>query len=134
MIRIAKMVTLIFLLFLFSVSIPEGALSTETSPGLQPEVDHLLTYIEKSGCQFYRNGTWYKDPKAVRDHVEMKYHYFTDKGQINSTEDFVKWSATKSEISGKPYLVKCNNGSEMRLGQWLMDELGRHRKDKPVGR
>jgi hypothetical protein len=50
------------------------------------------------------------------------------KGQINSTEDFIKWSASKSEMSGKPYLVKCGDGSPPLLAQWLSDELERYRR------
>jgi hypothetical protein len=132
MIHFRKAAALFFLLSLLSFAIPGGAGSADTPPGLKQEADHLLAYIEKSGCEFYRNGKWYKDAKAVRDHVDMKYHYFIDKKTpINSAEDFVRWSATKSEISGKPYLVKCSNGPELPLGPWLLDELARFRKANP---
>jgi hypothetical protein len=76
----------------------------------------------------------YQVTKAVREHVELKYGYFMKKGQIKSTEDFIKWSASKSEISGKPYMVSCGNGSPLFLAQWLSDELDRYRREKQVNR
>ena len=106
----------VFILLLLSLlSLPPAVHSAELSPAIRTEIEHLLSHMEKSGCEFYRNGTWYKDPKAVREHVETKYHYFMNKGRINSTEDFIKWSATKSELSGKPYLVKCGDGQAAAL-------------------
>jgi hypothetical protein len=128
-----KIVVPILLLSLCLPPFPLFVHSAELSPGVRAEIDHLMAYMETSGCRFYRNGTWYVDPKAVREHVETKYRYFMGKGRINSTEDFIKWSATKSEMSGKPYLVKCGDGSEEPLSQWLTDELNRYRKAKPAG-
>jgi hypothetical protein len=119
-------------LFLFLLPLPMVVHSAELAPGVRTEIDHLLSYMGKPGCQFYRNGTWYTDPKAVREHVETKYRYFMNKGRINSAEDFIKWSATKSELSGKPYLVKCDAGPERELSQWLIDELNQFRKANPA--
>ena len=36
------------------------------------EVNFLLGYIEGSGCEFYRNGTWY-DSQAAQAHLRDKY-------------------------------------------------------------
>jgi hypothetical protein len=115
-------------------SFPSLSMSSELEPAAKSEIQHLLIYIGQSGCEFYRNGTWYQDTKAVREHVELKYAYFMKKGQIRSTADFIKWSASKSEISGKPYMVKCGNKSPMLLAQWLSDELDRYRREKQVNR
>ncbi len=127
--RIGTIIMLSFWSFL-ALSIAPAMSSAAVSPACQDEISHLLTYIEKSGCQFYRNGTWYSDTKAARQHVEMKFRYFAGKGKVNSTEDFIKWSGTKSEMSGKPYMVRNGAGTEMPLGQWLNDELTRYRHSK----
>ena len=134
MISQAKAVISVLLFFMFILPFPSNLRSAEVSPGVRGEMDHLLGYVEKSGCRFNRNGTWYTDAKAVREHIETKYRYFVDRGKINSTEDFIKWCATKSEISGKPYQVKCSSGPEQPLGQWLTEELNRLRKTKSAGR
>jgi hypothetical protein len=130
-VRCTRTAAILFFLWFFTALLyPSPGLSADLSPTSKSEVHHLLTYIEQPGSQFYRNGIWYKDTKAVREHVELKYNYYTKKGQINSAEDFIKWSASKSEISGKPYMVKCGNGSPTLLAQWLLDELERYRKEK----
>jgi hypothetical protein len=61
--------------------------------------------------------------------VELKYHYFAGKGRVNSTEDFITWAATRSEVSGKPYMVKSGEGAPVPLAQWLTEELARYRKE-----
>ncbi len=119
---------LFFLWSFMAFPFPSYVLSSELSPAARSEIQHLLTYMERCGCEFYRNGKWYQDTKAVRDHVELKYDYFMKRGKIKSTEDFIKWAASESEISGKPYMVKCGNGSQLLLAQWLSDELYRFRE------
>src|SRR6185369_15646734 len=47
-------------------------------PSPQEEVEHLLGYLQKSGCRFNRNGTWYASEKAV-DHLRRKYAYLVKK-------------------------------------------------------
>ena len=37
----------------------------------QTEVNYLLGFIERSGCQFYRNGSWY-DSKRAQEHLRTK--------------------------------------------------------------
>ena len=128
MTRAVTTAALFFMWSLMVFSFPSPGLSAQLSPVQKAEIEHLLFVIEHSGCQFCRNGTWYDDTKKVRRHVERKYDYFMKKGQINSTEDFVKWSASKSEMSGKSYLVRSGNQSPMLLSQWLLDELERYHK------
>jgi hypothetical protein len=128
--RIVTAALLTCLLFLLILPGSSSARPAEFSSATKSEISHLLDYLETSGCQFYRNGTWYNDMKAARDHAEQKYRYFAGKGRIQSTEDFIKWAVSKSELSGKPYLVKCGNGPEEPTAQWLTDELDRYRKGR----
>ena len=117
-----------------ALSVPCAVLPAELSSAAQSEIAHLLGYIEKSGCQFYRNGTWYRDTKVAREHVERKYRYFVSEGRVKSTEDFITWAASKSELSGKPYMVKYGDGPPVTLAQWLTEELGRYRKETSTPR
>ena len=43
------------------------ALRAAPPPIAQTEINYLLDFVEHSGCQFYRNGTWY-DSKKARAH------------------------------------------------------------------
>lgn len=124
----SRMIISSLLLFLLVLSCPVFAPAAQVPPKAQSEIRHLLGYVEQSECQFYRNGVWHQDTKAARKHLELKYDYFSKKGRIESAEDFIKWCATKSEMSGRPYLVKLGDGEDILLSQWLIKELERYRK------
>jgi len=91
--------------------------------GMAQEIDHLLFYIEESGCVFIRNNKEYSAAEA-RDHIENKYAYV--KRWVEKTEDFINYAATKSSITGEPYLTRCH-GSELPSSQWLQVELQKFR-------
>ena len=101
---------------------------SDVSAKTQNEIDYLLTYIEQSGCTFNRNGTDYEGNKVI-SHINTKFNYFED--EIKTTEDFIALSATRSEISGKRYTVRCNNSESVELGGWLLELLDRFRNTRP---
>ncbi len=94
----------------------------ELAPGAREEIMHLISYLEHSGCQFSRNGSWY-DAKDAVAHINRKYEYLLDKGLVSSAEMFIDRAATGSSISGKPYLVKCNSGEPVESAPWFKAEL-----------
>ena len=85
---------------------------------------YLLQYVANSKAVFIRNGSEHTPAEAV-DHIKAKYAHF--KGEIKTPEDFIRLSASKSLLSGKPYLVRESNGKEIRLGTWLNEALKAHR-------
>ncbi len=91
---------------------------------VQDEINHLLNYIETSDCIFIRNNSRHTPAKAV-EHIKRKYNYL--KKRIKSTEDFIKGAASKSSMSGKPYMIICS-GKEMVTADWLRAELQRYRE------
>lgn len=90
----------------------------------EDEIAHLLDYVSKTGCQYERNGTMHTGVEAVQ-HINKKYNYFKD--DIKSTEDFIKYSATKSKMSGKFYKIHCVNKKPVKSSEWLVKELKRYR-------
>jgi len=48
------------------------AVHAATPPIAQAEINYLLEFVESSGCEFYRNGTWY-DSRKARTHLQSKY-------------------------------------------------------------
>ena len=109
------------LLLFFSLAV----FPSESADSVSAEIDHLLHYIESSGCIFIRNGTEGTAAEA-RAHIQKKYNY--SKGRVKTAEDFITYSATKSSVSGKPYRVRCN-GREIRTADWLYAELQRLRNN-----
>ena len=92
----------------------------------QTEVNYLLGFIESSGCEFYRNGSWY-DSKRAQAHLRDKYQMLAAADQITTAEDFIEKAATKSSLSGRPYQVRCSGGEAVTSNQWLRDVLTRYR-------
>jgi hypothetical protein len=91
------------------------------------EIDHLLAFVGSSGCTYVRNGKQYESAEA-REHIERKYDYIKDR--ISSTEEFIRYAATESSISGEPYKVICE-GDEEPSADWLQRELARYRAAAP---
>lgn len=91
---------------------------------LDQTIDYLIDYIAKSNATFVRNGTSHASAEAV-EHIKAKYAHFKDR--IKTPEDFIRLSASKSLLSGKPYLVRTDEGKEMRLDEWLTAALKEHR-------
>jgi hypothetical protein len=112
---------LLVLLFIF----PPGLLMADVAPAVKLEIDHLLNFIRDSSCIIDRNGKVHAAVDAI-SHIEKKYAYFKDK--VETTEDFIELSATKSTMSGKYYLVRCGDGEQIRTRQWLIQELQNFRE------
>ena len=92
--------------------------------GTQQEIDHLLDFVGKTNCKYVRNGSSHAGPKA-KEHISKKYAYYKDK--VHSAEDFIKYSVTKSELSGTRYKVLCPGKSTQNSSEWLLDELKHYR-------
>ena len=90
----------------------------------QQEINHLLEFVSNTSCQYERNGTVYDGARAEQ-HIKKKYEYFKD--EIHSAEDFIKYSATKSTLSGKQYKIHCANMAVQNSSDWLLDELKKYR-------
>jgi hypothetical protein len=117
------------LLLILASLLSSPAFSAEPSPATRSEIAHLLSYLETSGCQFYRNGSWY-GPKEARTHLEMKYRYAVKTNRVFSTEDFIAGAASKSSMSGKPYQVKCDRNAPVTTAEWFTAELLRYREEQ----
>jgi len=88
------------------------------------EIEHLLSFVAASGCIFERNGNQY-DSVEAREHIQRKYNHIKDR--VNTTEDFIRYAASESSMSGKKYNATCN-GQTITSGDWLTKELERYRQ------
>lgn len=102
------------------------SLAGKLAPGAADEIDHLLTHLQASGCQFNRNGEWH-DAADAAEHLQKKLGYALDKGAITSTEEFIDQAASKSSMSGKDYQVQCAQAAPQPSGHWLREELEHYR-------
>jgi len=106
--------------------LPSLALAGEPSLAARQEIAHLINYLNGSGCQFNRNGTWYGASEAA-DHLNLKYAYLLKKGRVSSAEEFIARAASESSMSSKPYQIKCGANPAVQSGPWLKSELVKYR-------
>lgn len=104
-----------------------GSFVAASPPVAQAEVEYLLSAVASSGCEFYRNGEWFDSQKASA-HLRDKYHALTALGRSMSAMDFIDEAATKSSVSGRPYLVRCAGGTPVPANLWLREVLERYRR------
>ncbi len=97
-------------------------------PSTKTEIDGLISYIETSDVRFIRNGTEYSASEAAQ-HLRDKLARAGDR--VKTTEDFITGIASKSYLSGKPYLVKFADGHTEPAGDWLRAHLAEMKKSKP---
>lgn len=110
------------LLILF---VPHGSMARQLDV-IEQEIDHLLVFVEHSPCVFVRNGTSYTGGKA-RAHIQKKLNYISKRKQEITTEQFIKYAASQSSLSKKPYTVQCGSKT-ITSENWLTEELARYRR------
>jgi len=116
--------------WVFTVLLLTSLAVSGDGPEQQPEdvdlaIQFLLKHVADSGLIFIRNSERHNAIDAA-GHMNRKYEYFRDK--IKTPEDFILRSATKSLLSGKPYLVILGNGEEVRTSDWLLRALTVYRR------
>ena len=107
-----------------------AANAQNTSPSAR-EINQLFAALESSKCEFNRNGSWYSAQKAS-DHLHQKYDYLLKKGMVTTTESFIELAATKSSMSGKPYLVRCGVAQPVPSKSWFTGKL-KELRGRPAG-
>jgi hypothetical protein len=117
------------LLALVVLAIGAAARSAEPRPEAGREIGYLLERLGQSGCQFNRNGTWYGAAEA-RSHLENKLGSLSKRGLVRTAEDFIHRAASRSSMSGKPYLMRCGGGLVVPCEQWLLAELEQRRRSR----
>ena len=108
----------------FLVLLLPAVLWADFPPEQSAEVQHLINYLAESDCVMIRNGKEHTGEEGA-EHVQRKYDHFRD--DIESTEDFIEYSATGSLLSKKKYHVQCGTEEPVPSGDWLLEELERYR-------
>jgi len=93
---------------------------------LDESIKFLLDYVAKSDATFIRNGQTHT-PQEAANHIKAKYEHF--KSEIKTPEDFIRLAASKSLLTGQPYLVRTRDGKQMQLDAWLTAALKAHRSE-----
>jgi hypothetical protein len=85
------------------------------------KIDFLISSIGKmEGAKFIRNGTEH-DGKAAAEHLRMKLGSYD--GKVKTADDFITLCASKSVISGKPYMIRSSDGTTENSEQYFRRKL-----------
>jgi len=110
--------------FMLLVSDPGSA---EPTDEVNVTIQYLIESVSGSSLTFFRNGSSYT-PGEAAEHMNRKYQHFREK--IDTPEEFIELCATKSLLTGKPYLVVDGQGKERRTSDWLRAELAAYQERK----
>ena len=86
-------------------------------------VAFLIEEVKASHLTFIRNGKTHSSEEAA-NHIHRKYDHV--KSQIKTPEDFIRLCASKSLVSGEPYLVVTPQGT-VTVESWLRHILMEYR-------
>ena len=91
------------------------------------KIAYLLSEIKRLDAVFVRNDSDHSPEEAV-SHLRMKLKsaqnsWFAPAKEKWTAELFIEKIASKSSISGEPYLIKFKNGRTVAAGEWLKDRL-----------
>jgi Family of unknown function (DUF5329) len=121
-----KFLASLALLFSMATMWPASLVGTAAAlEDTEKTISYLLDYVARTDATFIRNGREATGKQAA-DHLRQKWDYF--RKTIKTPEDFIQLAATKSELSGKLYLVRFKDGKESPAGEWLAKVLAEYRK------
>jgi hypothetical protein len=87
----------------------------------QQRIDYLMQSLGAlKGAVFIRNGKEY-DAAAARDHLQNKLNWGGER--IKTAEIFIKYCATESSMSHKPYTIRFADGTVVETAVYFGDKL-----------
>ena len=85
------------------------------------KIEYLIASIDElKGAKFIRNGTEY-DTNAASSHLRLKLKAAGSK--VKTAEDFIQYCASKSSISGEPYLIRLADGTTLKSEVFFRNKL-----------
>ena len=114
----AKMVRLFAFAFLGFALVANAG---ERAPAESARIEYLLKVVASlQDAQFVRNGTSYDSTAAVK-HLQLKLR--AGGSRIKTAEDFIRYCASASSISGTPYLIRFPDGRVVHSADFLREKL-----------
>ena len=93
------------------------------------KIQYLIASVEAlEGAKFIRNGREY-DARSASNHLRLKLKVAGSK--VKTAEDFIKLCASKSSMTGEPYLMRLADGSVIRAEVFFLNKLKTFAADTP---
>lgn len=85
------------------------------------KIEFLISSVENlNGAKFIRNGSEYTGKEAA-EHLRMKLK--NAGGRVQTADDFIRLCASKSFVSGKPYMIKSSDGETIKSEEYFREKL-----------
>jgi hypothetical protein len=85
------------------------------------KIQYLISSVEVlKGAKFIRNGKDY-DARRAGDHLRLKLKAAGD--QIKTAEDFIRFCASRSSVSGEPYRIRFSDGVTIEAEVFFRNRL-----------
>jgi hypothetical protein len=92
-------------------------------PGEKQTIEALIERVGTlTDAQFIRNGASYSADEAA---TFLRRKWQANSRDVKTARDFIAKVASFSGTSGKPYLIRFNDGKEMKSNEFLLAELKR---------
>ncbi|MEO8431027.1 MAG: DUF5329 family protein [Acidobacteriota bacterium] len=89
----------------------------------QRRIDFLLDAVRHANAVFIRNDAEHPPAKAAS---HLKFKLFMAGEKVQTARDFIEGVATRSEETGRPYLIRVAGGKPQPLRDWLTARLKEH--------
>jgi hypothetical protein len=103
------------------IALAAAAHADARSPVEDARIEYLLAAVTSlHDAQFIRNGTAYDSTAAVK-HLRSKLGVAGTR--VETAEDFIRYCASESSISGKPYEIRFPDGRVVLSADFLRQKL-----------
>ncbi len=112
---------------LVMISFVALARAGELAPVESRKIDYLIAAVETlNDAQFIRNGTAY-DARAAAAHLRLKLK--SAGSRVRTADDFIRYCASVSSISDKPYQIRFSDGHVVTSEAYLRQKLSEFRAE-----
>jgi hypothetical protein len=85
------------------------------------KIEFLISSVENlKGAKFIRNGSEH-DGKEAAEHLRSKLQKAG--GKVQTADDFIRLCASKSFITGKPYMIRSADGKTIKSEEYFREKL-----------
>jgi hypothetical protein len=115
---LAAMIVFLAVVSVFAQDLSEGA-----------RIEYLIASVEAlEGAKFIRNGREY-EARTASNHLRLKLRGVGDR--VKTAGDFITLCASKSSMSGEPYLIRLADGTTVKAEVFFRDKLKEIATDSP---
>jgi Family of unknown function (DUF5329) len=115
--------TTLYVFFTLLLGTPSFVRGQNLAAPEQQKIEALIQHVGNlKDAKFVRNGAVYEPATAARF---LRGKWDANKADVKTVGDFIDKVATKSGTSGKPYLIRFQDGKEIKSRDYLLGELKR---------